>query len=144
MEAPTRRIEYIRQTPIYDSSEHTEVLEIGKLLDESKVYMLAHLIGGEAGADWCTDELQLMVGSVVLNRMADERFPNEMYDVIFQKGQYSTTWNGAYEKEPSERTVANARFLLENGPTIPSDVVWQANFPQKETYKIVQGVYFGR
>ena len=105
--------------------------------------MLAHLIGGEAGADWCSDELQLMVGSVVLNRMADDRFPNDMESVIFQDGQYSTTWNGAYENEPTDRTVANARYLLENGPTIPSNVVWQANFPQGKTYKVVQGVYFG-
>ena len=143
LECPVIHIEHIYTAPRYDSGEHKEVLEVEHLIDESKVYMLAHLIGGEAGADWCSDELQLMVGSVVLNRMADDRFPNDMESVIFQDGQYSTTWNGAYENEPTERTVANARYLLENGPTIPSNVVWQANFPQGKTYKVVQGVYFG-
>jgi len=144
LEAPVIRIEHIRKVPVYDSGEHTEQLDPETLLDESKVYMLAHLIGGEAGADWCTDELQLMVGSVVLNRMASNRFPNTMEEVIFQKGQYSVTWNGAYYNDPTERTVANAEYLLKNGPTIPSDVLFQANFPQGNTYKIVQGVYFGR
>ena len=144
LEAPTLRIEHIYKVPVYDSGEHKEMLDTETLLDQSKVYMLAHLIGGEAGADWCTDELQLMVGSVVLNRMASDRFPNTMEEVIFQKGQYSVTWNGAYEQEPTERTVANAKYLLLNGPTIPSDVLFQANFPQGKTYKLVQGVYFGR
>lgn len=144
LEAPTLRIEHIYKVPVYDSGEHMEEINTETLLDQSKVYMLAHLIGGEAGADWCTDELQLMVGSVVLNRMASDKFPNTMEEVIFQKGQYSVTWNGAYENEPTERTVANARYLLLNGPTIPSDVLFQANFPQGKTYKLVQGVYFGR
>lgn len=143
LEAPTLRIEHIYKVPVYDSGEHIEMLDTETLLDESKVYMLAHLIGGEAGADWCTDELQLMVGSVVLNRIASDRFPNTMEEVIFQKGQYSVTWNGAYENEPTERTVENAKYLLMNGPTIPSDVLFQANFPQGKTYKLVQGVYFG-
>ena len=144
LEAPTLRIEHIYKVPVYDSGEHMEEINTEVLLDQSKVYMLAHLIGGEAGADWCTDELQLMVGSVVLNRIASDRFPNTMEEVIFQKGQYSVTWNGAYEQEPTERTVANAKYLLLNGPTIPSDVLFQANFPQGKTYKLVQGVYFGR
>lgn len=144
LEAPTIRIEHIYRVPVYDSGEHKEQIDTETLLDESKVYMLAHLIGGEAGEDWCTDELQLMVGSVVLNRIASDRFPKTMEEVIFQKGQYSVTWNGAYENEPTERTVANARYLLLNGPTIPSDVLFQANFPQGKTYKLVQGVYFGR
>lgn len=143
LECPVIHIEHIYKTPVYDSGEHTEVLNVEHLIDESKVYMLAHLIGGEAGADWCTDELQLMVGSVVLNRVASDKFPNDLESVIFQDGQYSVTWNGAYYNEPTERTVANARYLIENGPTIPSDVLWQANFPQKRTYKVVQGVYFG-
>ena len=144
LEAPTLRIEHIYKVPVYDSGEHKEMLDTETLLDQSKVYMLAHLIGGEAGADWCTDELQLMVGSVVLNRIASDRFPNTMEEVIFQQGQYSVTWNGAYYNEPTERTVANAEYLLLNGPTIPSDVLFQANFPQGKTYKLVQGVYFGR
>lgn len=125
------------------SGEHTEEITCGVVVSDKAVYMLSHLMGGEAGADWCTDELQLMVGSVVLNRVASDKFPNDLESVIFQDGQYSVTWNGAYEKEPTQRTVDNARYLLEHGPTIPGDVLFQANFPQKTTYKVVQGVYFG-
>ena len=144
LEAPTLRIEHIYKVPVYDSGEHKEELDTETLLDESKVYMLAHLIGGEAGADWCSDELQLAVGSVVLNRIASDKFPNDMESVIFQDGQYSVTWNGAYYKEPTERTVANAKYLLMNGPTIPEDVLFQANFKQGKHYKTIQGVHFGR
>ena len=144
LECPAIHIEHIYKTPVYDSGEHTEVLNVEHLIDESKVYMLAHLIGGEAGADWCSDELQLAVGSVVLNRIASDKFPNDMESVIFQQGQYSVTWNGAYYNEPTERTVANAKYLLINGPTIPEDVLFQANFKQGKHYKTIQGVHFGR
>lgn len=144
LEAPTRRIEYIRQTPIYDSSEHTEVLEIGKLLDESKVYMLAHLIYGEAGSDWCSDEMQRCTGSVVLNRIASDRFPNDMEEVIFQRGQYSCTNKGSgYWLEPNQRAFDNARWLLGNGSQLPENVLFQSQFKQGDgVFKKVGNQYY--
>lgn len=127
-----------------NSTEHVEELETGLLINEKELDLLARLIRAEAGSDWCTDELQRAVGSVVLNRMNDSRFPNTMYDVIYAEGQYSTTWNGEIDKPYTERTYANAKYLLEHGSTIPSDVVFQANFKQGKTYAEIQGVFFGK
>ena len=132
------------QAPVTKSEQHTEELETGVLVNEETVDLLARLIRAECGDEWCTDELQLATGSVVLNRMNDSRFPNTIPEVIYQRGQYSTVPNGEINKPYNERTYANAKYLLENGSTIPENVVFQANFRQGSTYKVIQGVYFGR
>lgn len=98
--------------------------------------LFARLITAEAGSTWIPDEVQLYVGSVVLNRMAHELFPNTLYDVIYQEGQYSPTWNGTINNTPDERTIANAKKLLEEGSVLPANVVFQANF------KLGSGVYY--
>ena len=144
LEAPTLRIEHIYKVPVYDSGEHKEMLDTETLLDQSKVYMLAHLIYGEAGSNWCSDEMQLGVGSVVLNRMKSDYFPDTMEEVIFQQGQYSCTNKGSgYWLEPNERAFANARYLLINGSQLPDNVIFQSQFMQGDgLYKKVGNQYF--
>jgi len=120
-----------------------DVKEDVKTYTDEELNMLSRIIFAEAGSDWITDEHQLAVGSVVLNRMADSRFPNTMKDVIFQEGQYACTWDGNYYKDPNERAVNNAKYLLENGVTIPSNVVWQSQEKQgKGLWKKIQNHYF--
>lgn len=97
---------------------------------EEDLDLLARLITAEMGASWVSDEMQLYVGSVVINRMNHELFPDTLYDVIYAKGQYSPTWNGTINNTPDERTIENARQLLEHGSVLPENVVFQANFPQ--------------
>ena len=107
--------------------------ETEKPYTEEDLYVLSHIISAEAGN--CSEDMMLSVGSVVLNRVRDDRFPNTIEEVVFQQGQYSPTWNGAYYAEPTEAACEVAKTLLEEGPTIDPSVVWQAEFPQG------QGVY---
>lgn len=95
---------------------------------ENDFYVLSHIISAEAGN--CSEDMMLSVGSVVLNRVADDRFPDTIEEVVFQPGQYSPTWNGAYYAEPTEAAYEVAKTLLEEGSAIDSSVVWQAEFPQ--------------
>lgn len=95
---------------------------------DDDLYRLSHVIYGEAGN--CSKDMMLSVGSVVLNRVKDERFPDTLADVIFQAGQYACTWDGNYDLEPSQEAVEVAKELLENGSAIDESVVWQAEFPQ--------------
>lgn len=108
--------------------------------DEDDLYILSHLIYGEAGGE--SDECQLAVGSVVLNRVKSSSFPNSIEGVVFAPGQYACTWDGNYDKEPSQRAIDNARYLLENGSTLPDGVVFQAQFVQGEIYAEIDGEYF--
>lgn len=52
---------------------------------EDDLDLLARLITAEMGASWVSDEMQLYVGSVVINRMNHELFPDTLYDVILRK-----------------------------------------------------------
>ena len=147
LEAPTLRIEHIYKVPVYDSGEHKEELDTETLLDESKVYMLARIIHGESGANWCSDTMQLYVGSVFLNRVASEYFPNTFEEVAFQGNgkQYSCTRKGGgYWEEPTERDIANATFLLTNGSQLDPAYVWQSQFEQGHDIIKVQNMYFGK
>lgn len=95
---------------------------------DNDLYVLSHIISAESGN--CSEEMMIAVGSVVLNRVNDERFPDTIEEVVFQEGQYSPTWNGAYYADPTEGAVEVAKMLLEEGSQIDSNVVWQAEFPQ--------------
>ncbi len=95
--------------------------------------LLARLITGEMGASWAPDEQQLYVGSVVLNRVNSSDFPDSLSEVIYQRGQYSCA-GYLNSLTPDARTIANARKLLENGPVLPADVVFQSESPQGPVY----------
>ena len=104
---------------------------------EKDLDILSHIICGEAQS--YSDELQLAVGSVFLNRVKDSRFPNTFEEVAFQKRQYACTRDGNYYRKPTDRNIANAKYLLENGSVLPENVVFQAEFKQgKGVYKTIE------
>lgn len=98
---------------------------------ENDLYIMAHVICGEAQS--YSDEEQRYVGSVVLNRVKHEGFPNSIEEVVFQTKpslQYACTKDGNYYREPTERNWANAQWLLENGSVFPDFVIWQSRGKQ--------------
>lgn len=109
-----------------------------KYTDEDFWY-LSRVIQAESG--YCSKEMMEGVGSVVLNRVADDRFPDSIREVIEQPGQYSTL--GWLESQvPTDECKEVTTDLLENGSKYPSDVVWQANFPQGDgIYKTISTSY---
>ena len=106
---------------------------------DDDLFWLALAIMHEAGSDWIDDEHQLFVGNVVLNRVAHHRFPpTTIHGVVHQAGQYpwaTRSWNRSFV---SERAFANAQRLLNGERFLPSNVVFQAQFPQGDgTYRIL-------
>ena len=87
--------------------------------------LLSRLIYAEAGCTWIPDWVQRMVGSVVLNRVESQYYPDTIREVIYQPGQYAPTWDGSLQKTPDARTIENARYLLEHGSICPENVVGQ-------------------
>lgn len=110
----------------------TVLMQLRKLpaveYSENNLYLLSHLICGEAQN--CPQKEQEYVGSVVLNRVESDRFPGTLSEVIFQSGQYACTWDGNFDREPTELNIAVAEDLLRNGSKLPGDVVWQSAVPQ--------------
>lgn len=130
--------ECLENVEIKESSESESMVVVStpqKSYTDNDLYLLSHVINGEAGANWCTDTMRLYSGSVVLNRIKDSRFPDTIEEVIYQPGQYKCTWDGNFDKPVTEGSMNAAIYLLENGSQLPENVVFQSEFPQG------QGIY---
>lgn len=121
---------------------------------EAELEMLALVIYQEAGGDACSDETRLMVGNVVMNRVADDRFPDSIEEVLTQKQQYGRLyWTGlvwperadqAGEAHAVERAYRCAEEVLSGVRLLPDDVIFQAEFVQGEIVAEQDGFYFCR
>lgn len=108
---------------------------------KDELYLLSHLIQGEAGSDFITDEHQQLVGRVVVNRVKSDKYPDTLKEVIYQKGQYQCTTNGQFDKNPSKRAIKNAKLVLEGKVDCPENVIYQAEFKQGSgVYKKIETI----
>lgn len=141
--------------------EEPEATEYAALPEEPPEYSredletLALIIYQEAGGDDCTDETRLMVGTVVLNRVADDRYPDTIAEVATQYRQYGRLyWTGlkwperaskAEEAHAVKRAYDCATQLLDGYRALPKDVIFQAEFAQgTEVVAQQDGFYFCR
>ena len=92
----------------------------------SDLDILANVIAGEA--PYCPQEHQIAVAAVILNRVADDRFPATVSGVVGQAGQYSEAYLHGTDA-PADCYEA-AQLALDGEHDVPPDVVFQANFPQ--------------
>lgn len=125
---------------LFEETKNVTENEFSENYDEN-LYVLSHVINGEAcGCSW---EMKIGVGSVVINRVHDDRFPDTITEVVFQEQQYACTWDGNYDREPEDECIEAAEYLLENGSQYPDEVVWQANFIQGDgLYEQIGNMYF--
>ena len=85
--------------------------------------LLARAIYAEAGCSWIPDDVQLSVGSVVLNRVQSGYYPDTIEGVLYDPGQYVPS--SLYAAEPDERAYRNADALLSGGSVLPANVLGQ-------------------
>lgn len=93
--------------------------------NEKDLYWLSHIIFAESGNQPLKG--QIAVGNVVLNRVADPAFPNTIYDVIFQRGQFTPVQNGTIHLNPSEESILAAKLCLE-GVNTAGDSMYFVNY----------------
>lgn len=134
------RIEvYQRARPPEISTQTVQIVQIPeaqapRFYTDEELQILANTVWHEAR--YCTDRHQQLVAAVVMNRVADVRFPDTVRDVVTQPGQYGTGTYAAnlpdLEAEDAEmqRCILNAREALEGRVKCPADVVFQAEFRQ--------------
>lgn len=88
-------------TQIITEEAVTEPHEKTYDFDTAEAEMLAKLAMAEAGIE--STEGKALVINVVLNRVADDSFPDSIEEVIYQKGQFSTVTFGQFQSaEPDE------------------------------------------
>lgn len=95
-----------------------------------EMILLSKVICSEAGSSWLSMEWKMAVGEVVLNRVAHPVFPNSIYNVVFQPGQYASA--SYYARLSPSAVCVDATINLMNGQRVFNDgnVVFQANFRQ--------------
>ena len=79
-----------------------------------ELYWLSRIIEAEAGGEIL--EGKIAVGNVVLNRVADKRYPNTIYGVIFdfKNGiQFTPAYTGTIYNTPSQESIIAAKMCLE-------------------------------
>ncbi len=106
-DASSVQIKYRAGSPVPSASD---------VYNQYDLYWLSRVIYSEAG----TQPLEGMigVGNVVLNRVASPRFPNSVYEVVFQKNQFSVVDCGMIYREPDERSIIAAKLCLEGADSV--------------------------
>lgn len=97
--------------------------------------LLSRVLDAMAGSDWLTDDFRMCVGEVVLNRVASPEFPDTLYGVVYQRGQYTVVNTARFSTiVPRQECVDCAlRLLLGERHMVPA-VVYQADYLQGELF----------
>ena len=97
--------------------------------------LLAKVIASEAGPNKLD---QLMVASVVMNRIYDARFPDTMMGVLTAPGQYESFTNGRIGRmHPTEEMRSSARAVMDGAFSVPSNVLFQKAGKEGQVYAVV-------
>lgn len=124
-----------------DGMVKTNLIEEWDWTEEDLEYLIMCLTGE---CQTFSEEDQILIGSVVLNRVTDPDYPYfTVKDVCLAPGQYSCfkEGGGAYRK-PTQATINAANFLINNGSQIPSNVFYQAQFKQGSgVYMVIDNEY---
>ena len=111
---------------------------------EEDLLWLARIIEVEARGK--SIEGRTAVGNVVMNRVASPRFPNTIYEVIYQRGQFPPAYRSSFATSgPTEDSfVAAKRALL--GVQVAKDCLFFNYIPfstkTDDFYRLIEGNYF--
>ncbi len=79
--------------------------------NEEDLYWLSRIISSESGNQPLRGKIA--VGTVIMNRVESQQFPNTIYDVIFSGIQFSPVLNGTIYNAPTEESVQAAKMVLD-------------------------------
>lgn len=82
------------------------------------LYWLSRIINAECGNQPLDG--QLAVGNVIMNRLADPRFPDTIYDVLFQKNQFTPARTGSIMNDPNDASVIAAKLVMDGAQVVPT------------------------
>lgn len=123
-ETSTEMQESETETFIFDGPntevESTHIADV-RIISDDELELLALVTMAEA-----EDESELgkrLVIDTVLNRVDSSHFPNTITDVIYQKHQFTSMWNGRYKKTYVDDYVRNL-VLEELKDRTNSDVIF--------------------
>ena len=79
---------------INEYTEPTPVVANNTGIDDYSRTLLAEIVWHEAGSNWISTYEKAQVAAGVMNRVNDSRFPDTVYTVLTQPGQFTGYWPG--------------------------------------------------
>ncbi len=123
---PTRLVaEALAGTAVWDEASSAAQLTTGVLepnrasYDPETVYWLSAIISAESRGESLLG--QIGVGNVVMNRLNHWRYPDNVYDVIFDTNfgtQFEPTANGTIYDTPTDQCIIAAKLVLEGADVV--------------------------
>lgn len=116
------------------TEEMTEPTEEVKSYSEDDLFYLAAAVCREAGGE--SEEIQLLVANVIMNRVNSSLYPNTIYEVLTQYKQYGTMWKYGIsfpdwaDQKVKDQCYSVAKRILEGERYCPENVLFQAEFEQ--------------
>ena len=100
-------------------SEYNGETTSDNYLTDYEYIMLCNAVAYEAGSDWIPTSEKAKVAEVIMNRVASPEFPNTIYDVLTQEGQFVGVWNYValtdYSYKVTEDVKSAVNIALESG-----------------------------
>lgn len=126
------KADWLNDTPITEKTYTDEDLKI-----------LAMILCGECQN--YPDQEQRLVGSVFLNRVKSDQFPNTFQGVAADRRygiQYACWYDGNAFREIQQSNWDNAKWLLENGSILPDEVLYQSGRRMGKVYTKTKWHYY--
>lgn len=100
-------------------SEYNGETTSDNYLTDYEYIMLCNAVAYEAGSDWIPTSEKAKVAEVIMNRVASLDFPDTIYDVLTQEGQFVGVWNYVtltdYSYKVTEDVKSAVNMALESG-----------------------------
>lgn len=110
-------------------ADELEIIEDAEIFyNEDDLYWLSRLINSEGGNQPLDGKIA--IGNVVLNRVADETCPDNIYDVVFDAKygvQFSVVTTKAIYMEPNEESIIAAKLCLDGANLIGDECIYFVN-----------------
>ena len=88
-------VEQVESEPIVEQVESEPIVESNKLSQE-EVDLISRVVMAEAESEPLDGKLYVI--DTILNRVDSKHFPNTVHEVIYQSWQFTSMWNGRYDR----------------------------------------------
>lgn len=115
---------------------------VAESITQDEIDLVAQITWLESGNQSLTG--QKAVVEVIFNRVLHDRFPDTIYEVLSQDGQFST-WPNRSIAEPTEQVYEAIRQVLNESETVlDKDVLFfsRSGFRDRQTYEKIGGHVF--
>lgn len=133
--------------PLVQVTEKPEPVKPEKSYTDDELFYLAAVVCREAGGS--SEEIQLLVANVVINRVNSSLYPDTIYDVLTDYRQYGMMWKYGVsfpdwaDQKVKDRCYSVAKRILDGERFCPENVLFQAEFKQGSgVFKEFDGFYF--